>query len=173
MGKNCAKYEVLDSESIKCTNKKGDYSYVAQGLTLQQAQPLFNERDAKQAQRARDLEQLTRSIQQLGNSTQSWGQQFSQQSQQYRAPEVRPFGAYGGSVTYTIVGDTLLGSNGVTYRKVGQSVIGSDGTSCQVAGQINHLPLTVDTAPPDRTAYGKTTFPGHLSQCPLWVESCH
>lgn len=135
MGKNCRKYEILDANSIKCTNKKGDHSYVARGLTAEQAQPIVNEMAAKQAQNARDIQQLTESVQQFGSSAQGWSRQFTQQAQQYRVPQVGPIGPYGGGVTYTIAGDTLLGSNGVTYRRVGQSVVGSDGTTCQIVSQ--------------------------------------
>jgi hypothetical protein len=138
VGENCVKYDVLDADSIRCTNRSGDSSYVANGLTYDQAQPIINQmaaaEAAKRVRRAQEIQQLTQSMQELGQSAQGWQQYWSQQSQQYTAPQISTYGNSSG-VTYTRVGDAVIGSNGVTYRKVGNSIIGSDGTTCQIVGQ--------------------------------------
>jgi hypothetical protein len=83
---------------------------------------------------AEEVQQLNASLQNLNQASQGWTAQWNQIGQQYSGPQVvSPYGANSG-VTYTPVGNSLIGSNGVTYRKVGSSIIGSDGTSCQIVG---------------------------------------
>lgn len=144
--KNCRFYEIASPTRITCldsddrpTGHFRDAMDEAQVAAFQRPSTYQNEQPSEyeQAYKRQQAQELIDSVRQLGQSANNWGQQIQQQSQQYRAPEVQPISPYGnsGNVTYTRVGDALLGSNGVTYRKVGNSIIGSDGTTCQVAGQ--------------------------------------
>lgn len=91
MGPNCAKYQMVDANSLKCMDAKGRFTYNATGLTAAQAQPVTEqwamERAVRDARRAAELNALTEQLNATADSFRQSAQAI-QQTPAYTAPQV-------------------------------------------------------------------------------------
>jgi hypothetical protein len=115
------------SESrVHCWDKNGNLTGYRDAMTAQQLQMWQMQ-----------VQQINDTNRQLMQSAQATAEQLRQQREQFINTQVQAVAPPGrpAPVTYTQVGQSVIGSNGVTYRRVGNSLIGSDGTTCQIVGQ--------------------------------------
>ena len=91
MGENCARFQVLNSESIKCMDAKGQLTHVATGLTAEQAQQAVNSIEGynavERARQAQEIAALTATLQRTAQTFQQ-SAQSAQKLQGYTPPIV-------------------------------------------------------------------------------------
>ena len=118
--KDCKYSRSISDSQIMCLDQNSNETGYRNALTSDEVQMFaYNQQVQVQA--------LNDSIKSLGEASKSWVQPTTV------APTQTQYGQ-GGAITYTQVGNSLIGSNGVTYRQVGSTFLGSDGTSCRVVG---------------------------------------
>lgn len=119
--KHCKYSRPISDSQIMCLDKNSKETGYRNALTSDEVQMFAYNRQM-------EVQALTQSIKNLGESSKTWATQPN-----IATPSPSQYGQ-SGAITYTQVGNSLIGSNGVTYRQVGSTVLGSDGTSCRVVG---------------------------------------
>lgn len=119
--KHCKFSRTISDSQIMCFDKDRKETGYRNALTNDEIQ-MFAQKQQM------DVQALNNSIQRLGDASKTWVTQPN-----IVTPSPTQYGQ-SGAITYTQVGNSLIGSNGVTYRQAGSTVLGSDGTSCRVVG---------------------------------------